>query len=660
MNIFVDATTLRGHYSGTGVYTRYLIKGLGHPESGLKVLAFGGDNEQHCAPDFGRQVEWIKTENGPHIALNSKLLGNFKGYTADTSIFPNYFMPPGWPVPSAVTIHDISFITHPQFYSRRMRNWYRIRIRHTLNHANVILTVSETSRGNIITELGAYPERVIVHKPVAPEVLQPGKSPYMKPYLVYIGNMEPKKNLLNLILSYKKAGLGDTDLMLIGKIHASAAWSKRFRTLVGQTPGVHYLGYLPEHEMNNWLVNSSGLINISYVEGFGITQLNALVNGIPVLISRDPALVEISRGYSLTTDPDDIRQTADQLNRLIAVPAEETQVAAAFFRKAYSADAYQQDIGRLTARLHEFIEPGYHKPAGNGTVKLMDAIISGICYAGVFNSSIHSDKLLQSLPVRLACEKEFRAGLNMLKSGYPDIFNINGNVIALKNLRNQGDMREGQKVRKRHQRLIRLLGSIPWVRALYFSGGTVHGSGIDKHPDLDVFIVTTTGRSWLVYSLIRALSMLTGKSSSLCTNYLVDESAQEIFWQRDHYSAFQLLFLKQVFRKKGTPHIRSFNRWIAGFFPNSPQFEIIGTSEKPDERGLVDWINMAVMFLWIRRWQKSGKRSGHGGMYWDFSRIKLHSNDHRPFIYRRYEELVGKCQKKIKDGEVKPRNTQVR
>ena len=658
MNIFVDATTLTGQYSGTGVYTRYLIRGLGHPETGLRVHAIGGDKEHHCEPDFGRQVEWIKTENGPHTVLNSKLLGNFKGYTADTSIFPNYFMPPGWPVPSAVTIHDISFITHPQFYSRRMRNWYRIRIRHTLKHANIILTVSETSRGNIISKLGADPERVIVHKPVAAEVLQPGKSPYSKPYLVYIGNMEPKKNLLNLIKAYNKAGLGDTDLMLIGKIHASAAWAKRFRTLVGQSPGVHYLGYLPENEMNNWLVNSCGLINISYVEGFGITQLKALVNGIPVLISKDPALVEISRGYSLTTDPDDIRQIADQLNRLLTVSVEETHVAAGFFRKAYSADAYQQDIGRLTGSLKESVVSGYPVPVENGRVDLMDAIISGICYAGVFNSSIHSDKLLQSLPVRVVCKKEFRAGLNTLKSEYPDVFKINGNVIALKNLRNRVDVRAGQLVRKRHQRLIRLLGGIPWVRALYFSGGTVHGSGLDKHPDLDVFIVTATGRSWLVYCLVRVLSILSGKGSSLCANYLVDESAQEIFWQRDHYSAFQLLFLRQVFRKKGTPHIRSFNRWIADFFPNALQSELIGAADKPNKRGLIDWINMVVMFLWIRRWRKSGKRSGHGGMYWDFSRIKLHSNDHRPLIYRKFEELQGKCREKMKDGVVKPMNAQ--
>jgi len=188
------------------------------------------------------------------------------------------------------------------------------------------------------------------------------------------------------------------------------------------------------------------------------------------------------------------------------------------------------------------------------------------------------------------------------------------------------------------------------VRAVYYSGGTVHQNSLYDMPDLDLFIVTRKNAVWISYLIIRLLSIIMLRKDSCCSNYLVDEHAQEIFWQRDYYTAFQLIFLKQVFRKPGTMHIRQCNPWIRHYFPNSPEISIntdhIPTLQErlagpePLASRFIFAVNLAVMRLFSSRWEKRDKKNHSGGLMWDAFRIKLHNNDHRPWVYRRYDDIL--------------------
>lgn len=640
MKLFLDATTVRNGRSGTGAYAAHMLAGLARPEGGHQVICMGDSRNPELSR--GNQVRILHNASNPHLAINAALWGNRPGIYADGSFFPNFFMPPGWPWPAAVTIHDVSFITHPQFYSRKMTAFYRRRIRHTLSHARLILTVSQTSREQLIRHLDISPERIRVHIPCPATICRHSLPPQDKPYLVYIGNMEPRKNLLNLIQGYHKSNLRNTDLILIGKMHAPRSWAKRFHSLVNQTPGVLYKGYVSEAEMKRHLINSRGLVSLSYVEGFGMSQLDALTNGIPALISDDPAMKEVAQGHSLVTRPDDISGIANRLNDLVSLSRNPSENAAPYFRQLYSSENYHNKLEDIVRELAEKREPAFPGYGSTGSM-LEQAIVAGICYAGVFSSGIHDDKLYHSLGVSEPDRHRFRTALSHIENEFPGRFQRNDRITALRSvdLRNRhAGHEQAENVRTGHRHLIRILGSWPWVRAVYYSGGTVHGSRLEKDPDLDLFIVSSAGRVWLVYTAIRLFSKITGGNHSFCCNYLVDEPAQEIHWQRDFYTAFQMLFLRQVLRKKGTRHIRQSNNWIYRFFPNAPQFEQIQSASPVKGNGFADWLNMLAMFLWTSRWRRKGLSNGTGGMLWDFTRIKLHANDHRPVVYRKYERLL--------------------
>jgi hypothetical protein len=136
--------------------------------------------------------------------------------------------------------------------------------------------------------------------------------------------------------------------------------------------------------------------------------------------------------------------------------------------------------------------------------------------------------------------------------------------------------------------------------------------------------------------------LLGGSGTRLCANYLVDEDAQEITWQPDFYTAHQLLFLRQVIRKPGVPHIREMNPIVQHYFPNSPSFKNPQQHRAKTSIGsfmgtLVNACVFAAVSIW---WSTSQRRSASGGMLWDLHRIKLHTNDHRQRIHKEFDQQL--------------------
>jgi len=374
-----------------------------------------------------------------------------------------------------------------------------------------------------------------------------------------------------------------------------------------------------------------------------------------VVISNDPALMEISSGLVPSVDTDSPQQISSAITDLISSTRSAQTEAFDHAREHFSKQRYQERIQEITDRiLHKPVYPfpntviknRFNHPSALTT--LDQDIISGICYAATFRSGISSKKLYRSLQTNSVRYSSFAESAGALVKRFPELFSKNDPVYSLKGISRPTSMKlhqnHHQKTRNNHQSLIRLLGSLPWVKSLYYSGGTVHRSGFGDAPDLDLMVVTKENRAWLTYALIRLVSKLTARGTTLCTNYIVDLSALSIEWQRDYYTAHQLLFLKEIYRSDDTPHIRSVNRWIYKIFPNAPKFE----SEQPNPTGnriggFFSLLNSATMWLMSYSWKKEGLKSATGGLLWDQHRIKLHTNDHRPAASERFKKLFDHC-----------------
>lgn len=656
MRIFIDGTTVQPNMSGTGVYTKNLIASLTSLQEVSQTLVLG--NSEHL--DTHPSLKVISYDKNPHIAYNKKLIGNRLRIQASASIFPNYFFPFQWDIPAAVTIHDVSFLSHPQFYSTRMRMWYRKRIQHTVRHAKVILTVSEASAQQIHHHLGVPKDRILVHPP-AQVTLVPSVPPqHRQKTLVYLGNMEPKKNLLHLIEAYRLSGLsGEYRLVLAGKLHGSGSWAAQFRRAVRETTGVEWLGYVDHHTSRTLLAHASGFVNLSYVEGFGLSQLEAMGFGTPCLISNDPAQMEVATGHSLTVDPSDTVAVAHKLEDLVAEGVDRGYAAREHVGRSYSPAVYKRGVETIIDRLKTTATPVFPGIARSRShvrdehAKQVAGVISTVDYASVFRKGISVSKMQRAFPYEDAQPEVLRSVCRGLATTHPSIFAFNNDVFEHRQTHNQTMKARTQDTpeesaamfRRRHRVLLRLLASVPFIRAVYYSGGAVHHNDVFGKPDLDLCVVTRRNCVWIGFIWVRLLALITGKKGSCCSNYLLDEDSQEIFWQRDYYTAFQLLFLKQVFRKEGTRHIRSFNSWINDYFPNSK----VKCNELEPQKALSGWmspegglfiINLIIKAVCVRKWTKAGLRNRVGGMLWDAFRIKLHTHDHRPAVYREYARIT--------------------
>lgn len=632
--VFIDTSSVRPVASGTGRYTQNLAEGLAQR---YEVVTSPGNwhPQTRQMPEGPR--DW-------HRELNFRLAANQPNIHADAGIFPNYFMPPGWPYPAAVTIHDLSFLTHPQCYSPRMRHFYRLRIRHTLKHARVILTVSEASRRQIVALTGISPERVLVHAPALPVTCCNPVPVHEEPYLLYVGNLEPKKNIENMLRAFALLRKQQkVSLVLAGRFHGQPAWNRKIRDLIREIPGVSYAGFVDDTRHADLLAFASGLVLVSHIEGFGLPVMDALANQVPVLISRDPALHETAAGHALITDASDPAQIARGMGDLLDIPAAELAGAARHMRRRFSPETRDTDMLRITRSLRTPRPLYLHgEPELKRETCPNTALLSGIAYADVFGSGITPAKLHRALSgVRLS-KAMFDETLDRLLSLRPDLVVKEKGVLFWGVLR---EVTEGPRwaqssadVRRRHARLLGVLMASPWVRGLYYSGGTAHGSGLDAQPDLDLLVIAAPGRAWLAWVWVRLVSLLGGPNSRICANYILAENAQEVHWQRDYYTAFQLLFLRKVSLKPGCTYIRRHNRWITDFFPNNSYTEAPAVPEVP--RGLLTRLNLTLQFVAGWFWNRRGLRSGKGGLLWDAHRIKLHTNDHRPTVKQAFAERM--------------------
>ncbi len=693
-NFFTDTTTVKHGLSGTGRYTRSLASSITRHHTVITPDQSWNPHVSHSSLYTGNY----------HKVLNLSLFANRPNVIADACFFPNYFMPPSWPYPSAVTIHDVSFLTHPQYYTRKMSTYYRMRIGHTVKKANLILTVSEASKYAIIRHLNVDAERIIVHTPAPPlpavshfpaapnlpnglnlpaashlpygPLLPAGPNlsngpnlpngPYylsedrhpgqVQPYLLYIGNIEPKKNTLRMVQAF--ANIGDKcgyKLLLIGKLSGPARWKRTMKQIIRDSEGVEWKGYLPDPELTVYLDNASCLILVSHVEGFGLPVMDALARNIPVLISRDPALNELADEAPIRADETRTDAIARGMERVIhseaSVPNTSGRIYKRFGRETYDS-ALDHITERILAKKVWFFPSDISNLRQSDSEKdLEEAILAAVCYAAVFHSGIHIRKLYHVLGADPVSYDSYRNTLEHMLNSYPELLQKSGETVSLKADMSHSETWEN-KIKKRDirldlQGLIRMILWIPWVRGLYYSGGTIHGSGLMSTRDLDLFVVTSGERAWIAYALIRLLARLSRTGHMLCANYILDEYAQEVHWQRDYYTAFQVLFLKKIALKDGTEHIRSYNRWVYDYFPNSPKFGARYKKPRNSGTGVMGLLNLMIMMLWTRSWKKQGKKSSSDGLLYDARRIKLHTNDHRPYISRTFSATMSKYLQKL-------------
>lgn len=653
MNVFIDTSTINDSHSGTGTYSLGLLRSLLANPSIANIVTAGGTAEKFNGTQHPKLNSIFKGETNWHKLINFELFANRTLINADVAVFPNYFIPYLFPIPSIATIHDISFLTHPQFYSIRTKLFYQKRILHTIKNARKILTVSDFSKYEIMKHYNVPENNLVVISPgtfFGNHIIS-NSNQHESKYFLYLGNIEPKKNILNVIKGFQLSGLTDFKLLLVGKQHAGEKYFREFISEVNLHSNVKYLGYTNEMDVNQLLKNCSGLVNLSHIEGFGIPVLEAIHFDKPVLISKTPALCELLKfGNGISVDANSISEIADGFKKLSKLKSADKKQD--LIDNNYSWNSFSEKIMSVLEEVNSSAAAKISIP-DFATDQLSDAIFTTGIYAAIFNCPISRHDLFRSL-YKAECDyPSFDTKINSMLIDFPDLIREENELLFFYPSNQSYSGRKKQVEENvifinQNQKTVRLMSTIPFVKYMFYSGGTVHANHADEK-DVDLFIVTKTNRVWISYTIFRVLSKINKNFHPLCFNYVVDEMAASIGYQHDFYTAHQLIYLQPVNKKSAEFNILGLNKWIFDFFPNMKLF--VSNNYQKENSGKIDvmgMMNLFLLLLWTWNFSRKNIANGNGGILIDAHRIKLHTNDHRPKIYGRFLKTLNSVLEKLK------------
>lgn len=242
-----------------------------------------------------------------------------------------YTLPPALPCPGIVTVHDISFRLFPRAFSPRDRLVLSLAVAHSVRAAATIITISESSRRDIVRLYRVPEERVTAIPLAASARFQPVtdaarlagvRQRYNLPadYILAVGNLQPRKNLPRLLRAYAELKRHDDavpDLVLAGK----ALWREsdvyRAAETLGLAGAIVFTGYVSDDDLVALYAGAHCFVYPSLYEGFGLPVLEAMACGTPVIASGTSSLPEVVGDAGLTINPLDVAELARAIRRLI-------------------------------------------------------------------------------------------------------------------------------------------------------------------------------------------------------------------------------------------------------------------------------------------------------------------------------------------------------
>ncbi len=251
-------------------------------------------------------------------------------------------------------MHDASALAHPEWYSRGYAAWQRTMLPALARAAVRVITVSSFSRDEIVELMGVSRERVtVVHGGVderfAPTADAAGAARALgleRPYVLTVGSLVARKNLAALEPAGRELAARGVELV--------AAGGGRPQLRAEQGPGaVRALGHVDDDLLPGLYAGARAFVLASRHEGFGLTCLEAMASGVPVVAADRAALPETTGGAALLVDPEDSGQIASALGRALEdEPLRQRLSAAGLARAAtLSWDRAAREVDALLASL---------------------------------------------------------------------------------------------------------------------------------------------------------------------------------------------------------------------------------------------------------------------------------------------------------------------
>ena len=334
MKIAMDGSLLSGSFSGVEYAILGLATALSKLQTDSEILLYVGKN--FACPNLPAGSVKLRRAAGAGKCRLRRILWQhtslpvcLKAEKVDVFHGPGYVLPMWGGTASVVTVYDIIALTHPGLCTKANAAHYRRVLPRSVRRAELVIVPTAAVANQVSEHLGISRGKICVvpcgidarFAPASEKDVRSLRAEWKLPerFVLFVGNLEPKKNLTALVQAFFAAKMNKKlphKLVLVGM----PGWQykpvlKEIEHL-GMARDVIMPGYVPR-ELLPVLYSAAEMFAFpSLVEGFGLPPLEAMACGTPVIVSRDPALLETTGGAALDADASDLRSLREAIERL--------------------------------------------------------------------------------------------------------------------------------------------------------------------------------------------------------------------------------------------------------------------------------------------------------------------------------------------------------
>ncbi len=381
--IVVDVSPAVHHRAGLGRYAGELVKALIPLLPGRLGIFYHDAGRADLFPPLNtlpvRSYPWPAKPWRLQVMFAHLLHRPMDALICPACLFhaTEHLLPPFRALPSVFTLHDLIFRLYPEAHMFLNRWFLTMMMPRFLRHADVVITVSECTRRDAIRWYRIPEDRIHViyegvdvrFRPASPEAIAALRFRYSLPdrFILYVGTIEPRKNLPTLFAAYRHLLERWPDLGLV--VAGKPGWLTEgtFRALrdLGLEGRVRFLGYVPDEDLPALYSAAAVFTFPSLYEGFGLPPLEAMACGTPAVVSDASSLPEIVGDAGLRVPPDRPADWAAALAAVLSNESLRSHLREAGFRQA--ARFCWSETARRTVEIYEKVlrsrglAPGIHE-----------------------------------------------------------------------------------------------------------------------------------------------------------------------------------------------------------------------------------------------------------------------------------------------------------
>jgi glycosyltransferase involved in cell wall biosynthesis len=323
---------------GVGTYIKNLIRAFARRGPGHEYILVGDRKAQAALAGLPGNFRFVSSERG-YNTLDNHLRFQFllREISPDLFHVPHRVVPYFMPCPYVVTVHDLDKIIFPEAFGSRLRAEVRFRlVRRGLLRAERVITVSQATRRDLTRLIGVPDDRIeIVPNAIDQQFLLTDSEADCRlaldryqvdyPFLLYVGNIQPQKNLPRLVEAFAvvQAELDqhpryrDLRLLIIGDYLTAHPDLRRSVIRSRVQHKVRFLGFVPVDVLRIFYRTAEAFVFPSLYEGFGLPPLEAMAQGTPVVTSNVSSLPEVVGDAAVLVNPEHVFEIARGIRQVL-------------------------------------------------------------------------------------------------------------------------------------------------------------------------------------------------------------------------------------------------------------------------------------------------------------------------------------------------------